>query len=189
MSERPMRADARRNYERLLTAAGEAFAERGERASMDEIAKRAGVGAGTLYRHFPTREALVVAVYEAGLSAACGQAHALLARSGPGQALYAWVRVLARHWEECGELSRLMAAIFEQDGAAKESCQRMLFDAADAVLAEARAAGTVRADLSAVELIRLTHTAVLAAAPRRTAEVVPVDRMLELTLDGVRPRG
>src|SRR4051795_11261250 len=61
--ERPKRADARRNYEKLLAAAREAFAERDTEASLEEIARRAGVGIGTLYRHFPTRQALLGAVY------------------------------------------------------------------------------------------------------------------------------
>lgn len=73
-----MRADARRNYERLLGAAAEAFAEHGERASLDDIAKRAGVGSGTLYRHFPTRQALLEAAYVGRVQALAARADDLL---------------------------------------------------------------------------------------------------------------
>ncbi|NEC84068.1 TetR/AcrR family transcriptional regulator, partial [Streptomyces sp. SID7958] len=71
---RPMRADARRNRERLLAAAVEAFAAQGEGASLDDIAKRAGVGSGTLYRHFPTRRALLEAVYADRIDALAARA-------------------------------------------------------------------------------------------------------------------
>ncbi|MCX4745298.1 TetR/AcrR family transcriptional regulator [Kitasatospora sp. NBC_01287] len=186
---RPMRADARRNYERLLAAAAEAFAERGAGASMDEIAKRAQVGAGTLYRHFPTREELVAAVYRAGLEEACAQARSLLERSEPGEALFAWLPVLATHWRDCGELKTLLAAAAEHDGELLSGLREQIVDTAEAVLADARAAGTVRDDLRTLELLRMLHAAVMAAGDWGGSDVVTVERMVELVVDGLCPRG
>src|SRR3954465_3498301 len=87
---RAMRADARRNYERLVAVARDVFAEQGPEAPLDEIARRAGVGAGTLSRHFPGRDPLIEAVYRADIAELSGQAHQLLAELPPDQALAEW---------------------------------------------------------------------------------------------------
>src|SRR5215469_2028522 len=93
--ERPMRADARRNYERLLAEAAAAFAERGaDDVSLEEIARRACVGIGTLYRHFPTRPALLEAVYKDQVEGLGTLAAKLLTSESPGDALAEWVRAL-----------------------------------------------------------------------------------------------
>ena len=86
-----MRADARRNYEALLTAARELFLEQGPDAPLDEVAKRAGVGAGTLYRHFPTRDDLIAAVYVTVIESMCDQADKLATAERPGEALAAYM--------------------------------------------------------------------------------------------------
>lgn len=88
---KPMRADARRNYERLLKVAAEAFAEHGEGASLDDIAKRAGVGSGTLYRHFPTRQALLEAAYVDRIEALGARADEIAKELPPGEALAEWL--------------------------------------------------------------------------------------------------
>src|SRR3984957_21150191 len=85
-----MRADARRNYEKVLAAAGDAFAESGSETSLEEIARRAEVGIGTLYRHFPTRQALLEAVYLDEVQALCRSA-ADLAELPPWDAFAAWM--------------------------------------------------------------------------------------------------
>src|SRR3954452_2753784 len=89
---RPMRADARRNVERLLAVAKETFAERGADAPLEEIARRAGVGIGTLYRHFPTREALLEALLRDSFEPLRAEADRLLTSPSPGDALDAWLR-------------------------------------------------------------------------------------------------
>ncbi|WP_181799152.1 TetR/AcrR family transcriptional regulator [Kitasatospora acidiphila] len=185
---RPMRADARRNYERLVSAAAVAFAERGERASMDEIAKRAGVGAGTLYRHFPAREDLVAAVYRGGLEESCAKGRALLAECEPGDALYAWLEVMALHWRAIGELRALMSAVFAERDDLKESCHDLVFGTADELIDDAKAARAVRGDVTAPEVLRLVHAAVVACEPKPGTVEIALDRMLELITDGLRPR-
>jgi AcrR family transcriptional regulator len=99
MGDRPRRADARRNYERVLAAAKELFGELGVTAPLDEIARRAGVGNATMYRHFPTRRELVIAVYAGEVSTLCelGQSIALLADSSPVDALFRWLRAFIIH--------------------------------------------------------------------------------------------
>src|SRR5690242_2306744 len=90
---RSMRADAQRNYARLLAVAKDAFGEHGADAPLDDIAKRAGVGAGTLYRHFPTRDSLMAAVYRDDVAELSAQAHDLLERMPPEEALAEWMRM------------------------------------------------------------------------------------------------
>ncbi len=107
-AQRPMRADARRNYERLVATATAAFAERGAEASLDDIARRAGVGSGTLYRHFPTRQALLEAVYRDQVEELCSQARELLASPSPGDAFATWLRAMASYMTTKRGLSSLM---------------------------------------------------------------------------------
>ena len=90
--DKPLRKDARRNREKLLAAAVELFAERGTEGSLEEVAKRAGVGIGTLYRHFPTRDALVEAAYRNEVAQLRAAADELLAELPPDAALEAWMR-------------------------------------------------------------------------------------------------
>src|SRR5437879_12817962 len=92
---RPLRADAQRNRERLLAAAMQAFAEEGEEVALESVAARAGVGIGTLYRHFPNRDALVVAAYQHEVDALCGAAADLLATQPADEALRAWTERFA----------------------------------------------------------------------------------------------
>src|SRR5262245_39029680 len=92
-AERPLRADARRNQQRLIEAARDAFAEYGEQASLDDIARRAGVGPGTLYRHFPTREALLMEVYREGCVGLAAQAAELARTREPMPALTEFLRL------------------------------------------------------------------------------------------------
>src|SRR6266567_2776996 len=93
--DRRMRADARRNFQRLLSAAAAEFAEHGaDDVSLEQIARRAGVGIGTLYRHFPTRQALLEAVYRDQVEALRGRAEELLETAPPGEALVSWLEAL-----------------------------------------------------------------------------------------------
>jgi AcrR family transcriptional regulator len=186
---RPLRADARRNYERLLTAAAAAFAEHGaDDASLEEIARRAGVGIGTLYRHFPTRQALLEAVYRDQVEAVRARAEELLASEAPGQALADWLRVLVAFSSTKRSLTSALLDSFGKDSELLSSCSAVICGAAEALLARAQQEGTVRADADARDLIRLVH-AVNIASQHAPADPGQSDRLLGLILDGLRPQG
>src|SRR3954470_16680768 len=112
---RPMRADARRNYERLMDAAKAAFAEHGTDAPLDDIAKRAGVGSGTLYRHFPTRMDLIEAVFVARISGLVARAAELAESDDPERSLITFVElVVDQSITYQGLASALMTALHEK---------------------------------------------------------------------------
>jgi AcrR family transcriptional regulator len=185
---RPMRADAQRNYERLLSAAAAAFAEHGaDDVSLEEIARRAGVGIGTLYRHFPTRQALLEAVYREQVEAVRAAAEEQLQSDAPGAALAAWLRVLVDFSSTKHSLTTALLATMDKDSELLSSCSAVIRGAAEALLARAQEAGAVRADADAKDLIRLVH-AVNLAAQYGPADPDQRDRMLGLVLDGLRPQ-
>ncbi|NUR88999.1 MAG: TetR/AcrR family transcriptional regulator [Nonomuraea sp.] len=173
-----MRADARRNYDLLVAAAMAVIAEEGPDASLNEIAKRAGVGPGTLYRHFPTREALLAAVFEGRLTGLCARSEELAGALPPGEALIAWLRLLVTHAMTDRGLGARMMLTPDAEGV---DCWALLRAAAERVLGPAKAAGSVRADVEVDDLIELTAgIAQVAPDPARA------DRLLTLTLDGLR---
>jgi AcrR family transcriptional regulator len=184
---RPLRADARRNYERLLTAAAAAFAEHGaDDASLEEIARRAGVGIGTLYRHFPTRAALLEAVYRDQVDAVRVRAEELLASESPGEALADWLRVLVAFSSTKRSLTSALLASFGKESELLSSCSAVICGAAETLLARAQEEGTVRADADARDLIRLVHAVNIAAQPAG-ADPGQSERLLGFILDGLRP--
>jgi AcrR family transcriptional regulator len=185
---RPLRADARRNYEKLLTAAAQAFAEHGaDDASLEEIARRAGVGIGTLYRHFPTRQALLEAVYRDQVEAVRIRAGELLASEEPGEALADWLRVLVAFSSTKRSLTSALLESFGKDSELLSSCSAVICGAAETLLVRAQQEGTVRPDADARDLIRLVH-AVNIASQHTAADPGQSDRLLALILDGLRPQ-
>src|SRR6516164_6348746 len=133
---RPMRADAQRNYTKLLDAASAAFLEHGaDDVSLEEIARRAGVGIGTLYRHFPTRQALLEAVYRDQVE--------LLKTEPPGDALADWLRALMKFSSTKHTLTSALLAGLGKDSELISSCSKVIREAADALLARAQEAGVV----------------------------------------------
>jgi AcrR family transcriptional regulator len=177
----PVRADARRNRERLLAIAHEAFLEHGVRASMDDIARRAGVGPGTLYRHFPTREDLILALVARDLDTVAALA-AELRDSGDELALDRWLAALVSHNVTYRGLAEAVIASLGRPTPLGAACDRL--HAAGAVLvAGGQAAGTIRADLDPHGVIAL------AAAVASTTEHDTDDRrrtvMLRVVLDGL----
>jgi AcrR family transcriptional regulator len=185
---RPMRADAQRNYERLLSAAMAAFTEHGaDDASLEEIARRAGVGIGTLYRHFPTRQALLEAVYRDQVDALRTRAGELVGSDTPGEALAAWLRALAAFSSTKHSLTSALLATLGKNSDLLSSCSTVICDAADTLLKRAQQAGVVRADADARDLIRLVHAVNIATqhAPRDPGQT---DRLLGFILDGLRPQ-
>ena len=185
---RPMRADARRNYERLLSAALAAFAEHGaDDASLEEIARRAGVGIGTLYRHFPTRQALLEAVYRDQVEALRARADELRESDAPADALAAWLRALVSFSSTKHSLTTALLETLDKDSDLLSACSTVICGAADTLLTRAQQAGVVRADADARDLIRLVH-AVNIASQRGPTDPGQTDRLLGLILDGLRPQ-
>jgi AcrR family transcriptional regulator len=174
-----MRADARRNCQRLLAAAGAAFTERGaDDVSLEEIARRAGVGIGTLYRHFPTRQALLEAVYRDQVDALDARAAELIQADSPAAALAEWLAALVAFGKAKRGLTTGML-----DSELLSACRDVLHGATDTLLARAQEVGAVRADVKAPDVIRLTHAVSLAADLGQ--DPGQADRMLALVLDGL----
>ena len=183
-----MRADAQRNYAKLLSAASAAFTESGaDDVSLEEIARRAGVGIGTLYRHFPTRQALLEAVYLDQVEALRARADELLDAASPGDALAAWLHTLVAFSSTKRSLTAAMVATLGKDSELMSTCSKLIKDSADALLARAQQAGAVRADVNSTDVIRLMHgvSMVTEYAPGDPGQA---DRMLTLVLDGLRPQ-
>ena len=184
--DKPLRADARRNREKLLAAAVELFAERGTEGSLEEVAKRAGVGIGTLYRHFPTRDALVEAAYRNEVAQLRAAADELLAELPPDQALEAWVR----RFVDYGTAKRGMRdALQSIAGAGSDLFAETRGQVTEAVAVLLRAgaeAGTLRADVEAEDVLRAMSAIWLVADGDDWAE--DALRVLRLVMDGLRYR-
>jgi AcrR family transcriptional regulator len=184
---RPMRADARRNVEKLIAAARQAFAQHGAEASLDDVARRAGVGPGTLYRHFPTREALIEAVYRDGIQTLCATGDRLRETEPPAEALVDWLRAFARYVREKKGLSKALVQSLDNRDELFRETHALINSTAGALLDRAKAAGEVRGDLQAFDVIRLT-SAIGAATEQSPEGSALSDRLLLLALDGLRPR-
>jgi AcrR family transcriptional regulator len=180
------RADARRNRERVLVAARDVFATAGPDASLEEIARRAEVGIGTLYRHFPTRQALLEAVFSDSVTELCGRADELLAGDTPFDALRTWLRAQLAHATTYGSLaaSAMLTSLDRADGTS--SCEAMR-RSADSLLRRAQAAGEVRADVDTDDLMRLIG-AIAIAADDSPDGAERADRIFMLMMDGLARR-
>jgi AcrR family transcriptional regulator len=184
---RPMRADAQRNYTRLLEAASGAFVEHGaDDVSLEEIARRAGVGIGTLYRHFPTRQALLEAVYTDQVESLSARADELLRAESPGDALADWMRALMKFSSTKKSMTTALLATLGTDSELLSACSKQIKEAAESLLTRAQQAGAVRTDVDPKDLMRLVHAVNIAT--EKTPEPGQADRMLALILDGMRPQ-
>ncbi len=183
--DKPLRKDAQRNRDALLAAAVGLFAERGTDGSLEEVAKRAGVGIGTLYRHFPTRDALVEAAYRNEVAQLRAAADELLAELPPDAALEAWMR----RFVDYGTAKRGMRDALQSiaGGASLFADTRGQVTEAVAVLLRAGAeAGTLRADVEPEDVLRAMGAIWLVAEGDDFAEQAM--RILRLVLDGLRYR-
>ena len=150
-----MRADAQKNYDHLLEVGREVVAEQGAEASMRDIARRAGVGIGTLYRHFPTREALLAALLGKIFDRLTVRAGELDSSDSPGAALVAWLReIVAIAHDHRGVIASMTAAIDDPDSALHASCVTMKASGTR-LLARAQAEGEARADIDGADLFAL----------------------------------
>jgi AcrR family transcriptional regulator len=181
--QRPKRADARRNHELLVTAARAVFAEHGTSAPLEAIAERAGVGIGTLYRHFPTRQALLEAVYVDEVDAIAKAANDLSGLA-PWDALSQW---LHQYVGFAATKRALTEALLEEGGLESDvmlTCRTGLMSAGTALLERAQQAGVVRDDVEFMDVARMVSGIAVAA----TAHPDQKERMLQLALDGLRYR-
>jgi AcrR family transcriptional regulator len=180
---RPKRADARRNYVKVLTVAREAFAEGGESTSLEEIARRAGVGIGTLYRHFPNRQALLEALYVDEVEEVCRSA-AQLDDADPWEALNSWFERFVAYVATKRALAHELLNYLDHDAPLFQVCRASLFDAGEPLLKRAQEAGVVRPDVSIAEVIQMVIgiAKIPASDPRQN------EHILRIALDGLRYR-
>ena len=183
---RPLRADAARNRALLLTAAADEFAEHGLEASVADIARRAGVGKGTVFRHFPTKDDLIAAIVLDRVEDLRTVGERLLTADDPGAALLEFL-IAAGHQRQQRDLSFLMAA-GELKPEVKQA-QAALFQAIEDLVARARTAGAVRTDVTGTDVF------LLMCAPNYVSGYVPDAppdlwrRYLAIIFDGLRPEG
>jgi AcrR family transcriptional regulator len=181
-SERPMRADARRNRELLVAAAREVFAEQGVSASMEAIARKAGVGVGTLYRHFPTRLDVVEAVYEDDVQELTDAAQRLVSTLEPGPAVNAFFDAFLHYAQTKRTLLTELRQAFEKNPAFRSRNRERIDAAFDLVIDRAKNAGAIRHDVSGSDITQLL-------GPICTNESLSTDqtkRLMGMILDGLR---
>ena len=180
--QRPMRADARRNYEKLVTAARDVFTEQGSTASLEAVAEHAGLGIGTLYRHFPTRQALLEAVYADEVEAMARSARDLADRR-PWDALSEWFH---QYVGFAATKRALMEGLLEAgpESDVLTTCRAALLQAGDELIGRGQAAGVVRPDVDFMDVARMISQ--IAVAPN--ADAAQKERMLGIVLDGLRAR-
>jgi AcrR family transcriptional regulator len=180
-----MRADAQRNYDRIVETARGVFREKGYDAPLDEIAKKAGVGAGTLYRHFPTRDALIDAVMKAWVDGVGEATDKAIAHEGsPRELLLSWfetyVGLISAHK---GGPAKLTSAIGDEDSPIRTKCQ-VLVASNRRVLDHLAEAGALRADVDEVQVSRLVG-GVATVADQSDLPAEAVRPLLEVVADGV----
>ena len=180
---RPKRADARRNYDKILASARDAFAEGGASASLEEIARRAEVGIGTLYRHFPSRQALLEAVYVDEVEALCRSA-ADLDGLPPWEALVQWLHRFVAYMVTKQALAPELLDYVGRDAPVFQESRAALYAAGGPLLERAPDAGAVRPDTDLAEVIQLVG----GIAKIQVSEPGQVDHILDIALDGLRYR-
>ncbi len=179
----PMRADARRNYEALLVAAEELFTAHGPNVSLDEIARRAGVGNATLYRHFPDRRDLLVAVCVGEVETLCALGEELHAESDAGQALTSWLRAYIDHVSAKHGLAAAFATGRRDDSELVAACQTAVEAIGTSLLRRAQKEGAVRDDVKLPDVITLVNAIAMAT---ESTDHRNANRMLAIVLAGIR---
>jgi AcrR family transcriptional regulator len=184
-SLRKPRADGQRNRERLMVAAKAAFADVGADVSLEEIARRAGVGIGTLYRHFPTRDAIVEAVYRREVQQLAGAAARLLGEVSPGEALHQWMRLFVDYIATKKVIAAALGALASGTADLYAASGAQISGAMSLLVERATAAGDIRADADAGDLQRaLVGFTYGNTSPGWQASAL---RLIELLMDGLRP--
>jgi AcrR family transcriptional regulator len=181
---RAQRSDAARNRERLLEVASEAFAQDGVDASLEKIAKTAGVGVGTLYRHFPTRDALVEAVFRRNVDQILTEADELLATKPPGEALAEWMQRFVAYVATKRGLAAHLKSVLAEDSELFTRTHERLSGVVDHLVAAAAQAGDIRDDADAADVLRALSGVCLASdAPGWQEQACRISALL---MDGLR---
>jgi AcrR family transcriptional regulator len=182
---KPLRADARRNRERLVQVARTVFAARGSEASMEEIAKAADVGPGTLYRHFPRRIDLVEAVYREDVDGLVTLAEQVAVEDEPWEGLTRWLQAFVRYAQQKRTFLTELHEAFEKNPDLALSLREKIGNASGLVLARAQASGAARSDVDQADLMQLVGGMCMS----RTGNLAQNERLLTLVLDGLRAPG
>lgn len=177
-----LRADARQNHARLLAAASEAFSEKGADAPLEDIARRAGVGIGTLYRHFPTRLDLQAATFRNQVGTICGRAEEMLGEGPRGEAFFTWMKIFSVYLSGKRGLSKALIEALGKDSEVLSSCWAAMRDTTERTLVEAQKAGLIRPDIDQFDVMRLIHGVV--SATEHVPDQTP--RLLSVLVDGLR---
>jgi AcrR family transcriptional regulator len=179
---RPMRADARRNYERLVSAARLVFAEEGGGASMEAIARAAGVGVGTLYRHFPRRIDVVEAVYRTDVDRLVAAAQDAVANEEPWAGLTSWLEAFVRYAQGKRTFLNELHEALDKNPELRVTARQRVDQAMDLVLGRAQRAGVARTDIDGADLMQLISPMCV----NGTLSEDQSHRLLALILDGLR---
>ncbi|MEW9534322.1 TetR/AcrR family transcriptional regulator [Microbispora sp. NPDC049125] len=181
---RPLRADAQRNRDRLLDSAVRAFSQEGPEVTLDSIAKDAGVGIGTLYRHFPTREALIEAAYRNELARLCDSTAELLQALPPDEAFRAWMDRFVDYMTTKRGMADALRAVIASGGNPYAHSRDRLTGVITTLIRAGAAAGTVRSDVEPGDVLAsLSGVSLAAGDPERRDQA---GRLLDLLMDGLR---
>ena len=186
-ADRPMRADAQRNRARLLEAAVRAFSQDGPEVTLDAIARDAGVGIGTLYRHFPTREALVEAAYRSELARLCSAVPELLRDRPPDEATRRWMDLFVDYMTTKRGMADALRAVIASGRNPYEQSRGQLISAITTLLTAAGGAGMLRRDIEPADVLAsLGGVSLTAGEPAQREQA---GRLLDLLMDGLRYQG
>jgi AcrR family transcriptional regulator len=186
--ERRLRVDAERNRRRLLDAAAEAFAAEGLEVSIEEIARRAEVGKGTVFRRFPTKEHLVAAVVSDRIDELVASCEGLLEADEPGVAVHEFLSACVRAQTRDRGLLEAVGGVALAEPAVRDAHAKLV-EIAGELLARAQSAGAVRDDITPVDLVCLMGAVSYAAAPLVAATPEIWRRYVDVVFDGLRPQG
>jgi AcrR family transcriptional regulator len=182
-AHRPMRADAQRNYASLLKTARAAVSERGADISLEDIARSAGVAIGTLYRHFPTRQALLEAVFLDETNELKARAEALASAPVPLEALITWLRLQMDFAARGRSMGAAVMAAKHVPGTTIYAANRAMFQAGGVLLLRAQEAGQIRADVHLQDVIRLVYGIVM--VNEHASDADGANRMFDLVITGI----
>jgi AcrR family transcriptional regulator len=185
-ANRPMRADAQRNYASLLNTARVAVSERGADIVLEDIARSAGVAIGTLYRHFPTRQDLLEAVFLDEINELRAQAEELASAPVPFDALMSWLSLQMDFAARGRSMGAAIMAAKQVPGTRTYAANKAMHEAGEALLHRAQAAEQIRTDVHLRDVIRLVYG--IALVNERASDPDGANRMLDLVIAGIRTK-